>query len=87
MPAANEPLIAVDHRSSSAASASSTLDKPPGMAETIDWVSALSALGAAELVRDDVVRTLERDRQDRPTTATRSPPRSTSLGYAGSARP
>ena len=28
------------------------------MAETIDWVSALSALGATELVRDDVVRTL-----------------------------
>nr|WP_239513672.1 MoxR family ATPase [Streptosporangium sp. 'caverna'] len=34
------------------------LDKAPGMAETIDWVSALSALGATELVREDVVRTL-----------------------------
>ena len=34
------------------------LDKAPGMAETIDWVSALSSLGATELVRDDVVRTL-----------------------------
>lgn len=34
------------------------LDKPPGMAETIDWVSALSALGATELVRQDAVRTL-----------------------------
>ena len=28
------------------------------MAETIDWVSALSALGASELVRADVIRTL-----------------------------
>ena len=34
------------------------LDKIPGMAETIDWVSALTALGVSELVRDDVVRTL-----------------------------
>ena len=28
------------------------------MAETINWVAALAALGAGELVRDDVVRTL-----------------------------
>jgi MoxR-like ATPase len=34
------------------------LDKAPGMAEAIDWVSALSALGATELVDADVVRTL-----------------------------
>ena len=34
------------------------LDKAPGLAETIDWVSALSALGASELVRADVIRTL-----------------------------
>jgi MoxR-like ATPase len=34
------------------------LDKAPGMAESIDWVSALSALGATDLVRDDVARTL-----------------------------
>ena len=34
------------------------LDKAPGMAETIDWVSALSSLGATQLVRADVVRTL-----------------------------
>jgi MoxR-like ATPase len=26
------------------------LDKPPGVAETIDWVSALVALGVAELM-------------------------------------
>ncbi len=57
VPAANEPLIA-----------STTdfvgrvrgldLDKAPGMAETIDWVSALSVLGTSELMRDDIVRTL-----------------------------
>ena len=57
VPAAAEPLIA-----------SATefvgrvreldLDKAPGMAETIDWVSALAALGAADLARPDVVRTL-----------------------------
>jgi MoxR-like ATPase len=34
------------------------LDKAPGLAETINWVAALSALGVGELVRDDVVRTL-----------------------------
>ena len=34
------------------------LDKAPGMAETIDWVSALSALGAADLARPVVLRTL-----------------------------
>lgn len=34
------------------------LDKAPGMAETIDWVSALSVLGVSELTRDDLVRTL-----------------------------
>jgi MoxR-like ATPase len=34
------------------------LDKAPGMAETINWVAALSALHAADLVRHDVVRTL-----------------------------
>jgi MoxR-like ATPase len=34
------------------------LDKPPGMAEAIDWLSALSLLRAGDLVRDDVLRTL-----------------------------
>ena len=34
------------------------LDKAPGLAEAIDWVSALSALGATELVRPDIIRTL-----------------------------
>ena len=34
------------------------LDKPPGLAETIDWVAALSALGVTSLGRDDALRTL-----------------------------
>ncbi len=34
------------------------LDKAPGLAEAIDWVSALAALGVHELVRHDLVRTL-----------------------------
>ena len=34
------------------------LDKSPGMAETIDWVAALSALGAGDLARPEVLRTL-----------------------------
>ncbi|HEY3686559.1 MAG TPA: MoxR family ATPase [Streptosporangiaceae bacterium] len=34
------------------------LDKPPGMAETIDWVAALSVLGAADLAAPNVLQTL-----------------------------
>lgn len=34
------------------------LDKPPGLAETIDWVAALSALGVTSLGRDEALRTL-----------------------------
>ncbi|MET7863645.1 AAA family ATPase [Micromonospora taraxaci] len=34
------------------------LEKPPGMAEAIDWVAALSVLGIADLVTDDVARTI-----------------------------
>ncbi len=34
------------------------LDKPPGLAEAIDWVSALAALGATELAAPQAVRTL-----------------------------
>jgi MoxR-like ATPase len=57
VPAASEPLIA-----------SATdfvgrvrgldLDKAPGMAETIDWVSALAVLGVSELGRPDIIQTL-----------------------------
>lgn len=34
------------------------LEKPPGLAEAIDWLQALSLLGVSELTRDDVRRTL-----------------------------
>ncbi|MBB2944468.1 MoxR-like ATPase [Actinoplanes lutulentus] len=34
------------------------LDKAPGLAETIDWVSALAALGVTELADADVLRTI-----------------------------
>lgn len=34
------------------------LDKAPGMAEAIDWLSALSALGVGELTGVDITRTL-----------------------------
>ena len=34
------------------------LDKAPGLAETIDWVSALSALGATDLAGGDVLSTI-----------------------------
>lgn len=34
------------------------LDKSPGLAETIDWVSALAALGAISLSRSDALSTL-----------------------------
>ncbi len=37
---------------------SQEVDKPPGIAEAINWVAALSALGATELVREVVVPTL-----------------------------
>ncbi len=57
VPAANEGLI------SSAAQfvghvRDLELDKPPGLAEAINWVAALSALGATELMRDSVEATL-----------------------------
>ncbi|GAA0486681.1 oxidoreductase [Paractinoplanes deccanensis] len=34
------------------------LDKAPGLAEAIDWVSALAALGVTDLAEDDVPRTI-----------------------------
>ncbi|MCG5441539.1 MoxR family ATPase [Micromonospora sp. NIE79] len=34
------------------------LEKAPGMAETIDWVGALSVLGVADLAADGVVQTI-----------------------------
>ncbi|MGZ5388746.1 MAG: AAA family ATPase [Aeromicrobium sp.] len=57
VPAANERLI------DSAATFTGRvrgldLDKSPGMAEAIDWVSALTVLGASELTADNIVATL-----------------------------
>src|SRR5680860_406250 len=57
VPAANDPLI------SSASDfigrvRTLDLDKAPGMAETIDWVSALTALGVTDLIHPEVIRTL-----------------------------
>ena len=57
VPAASEPLIRSATEFIGQVRALE-LDKAPGMAETIDWVSALSALGAASLVREDAVRTV-----------------------------
>ncbi len=34
------------------------VDKPPGIAEAINWVAALSVLGVTELVREDVATSL-----------------------------
>ena len=57
MPSAREPLVA-----STAAFVGRVraldLDKAPGLAEAIDWLTALTVLGVADLTRDDVVRTL-----------------------------
>jgi len=57
VPSANEPLISSTTRFIGGVR-ELELDKPPGLAEAIDWLSALSLLGAGELVRDDVLRTL-----------------------------
>ncbi len=57
VPGANEPLIASTTQFIGQVR-QFDLDKAPGMAETIDWVSALSALGATHLVRSDIVTTL-----------------------------
>jgi MoxR-like ATPase len=56
VPAANDPLItsATDFIGRVRAL---DLDKAPGMAETIDWVSALTVLGVADLCGAEVVRT------------------------------
>ena len=34
------------------------LDKPPGLAEAVNWVAALTVLGVGELVREDVTASL-----------------------------
>ncbi|UIX34858.1 AAA family ATPase [Streptomyces sp. GQFP] len=57
VPAANEPLIASATEFIGRVRALD-LDKAPGMAEAIDWVSALAALRVARLARGDIVATL-----------------------------
>jgi len=57
VPAATEPLIAATTDFVGRVR-ELDLDKAPGMAETIDWVSALAVLGVSELSRHDVVQTL-----------------------------
>ncbi|MEU3978849.1 MoxR family ATPase [Streptomyces sp. NPDC026672] len=57
VPAANEPLIESATRFIGRVRALD-LDKAPGMAEAIDWVSALAALRVSRLARRDVVSTL-----------------------------
>ena len=57
MPGASEALIA-DTTAFVGQVRGLDLDKSPGMAETIDWVSALVALGVHDLMRADVIRTL-----------------------------
>ncbi|OIK23743.1 AAA family ATPase [Streptomyces malaysiense] len=57
VPAANEPLIASATAFIGKVRALD-LDKAPGMAEAIDWVSALAALRVSRLARRDVISTL-----------------------------
>ena len=57
VPAATEPLIAATTDFVGRVR-ELDLDKAPGMAETIDWVSALAVLGVSALSRHDVVQTL-----------------------------
>jgi MoxR-like ATPase len=84
VPAAGEPLIASSTEFIGRAR-QLDLDKAPGMAETIDWVSALSAVGVTELVRADIVRTLStiaKTPDDRTTIAQSLD----ELGYPDAAR-
>jgi MoxR-like ATPase len=85
VPAANDPLISSTTQFIGRVRGLE-LDKPPGLAEAIDWLAALSLLGAGELVRDDVLRTLSTiaktpDDRDTITAALED------LGLAESARP
>jgi MoxR-like ATPase len=57
VPSAGEPLIASTTQFIGRVR-QLDLDKAPGLAETIDWLSALSVLGVSELIRTDILRTL-----------------------------
>jgi MoxR-like ATPase len=57
VPGAAAPLI--EHATQFVGNARALdLDKPPGVAETIDWVAALVSLGVADLVSDDAIVSL-----------------------------
>jgi MoxR-like ATPase len=57
VPGATAPLI--EHATQFVGSARDLdLDKPPGVAETIDWVAALVSLGVADLVDDSALPSL-----------------------------
>src|SRR5246500_2607186 len=57
VPGATTPLI--EHATQFVSSARDLdLDKPPGVAETIDWVAALVSLGVADLVDDSALASL-----------------------------
>jgi MoxR-like ATPase len=57
VPGATAPLI--EHATRFVSSARDLdLDKPPGVAETIDWVAALVSLGVADLVDDSALASL-----------------------------
>jgi MoxR-like ATPase len=57
VPGATAPLI--EHATQFVGSARDLdLDKPPGVAETIDWVAALVSLGVADLIDAEVERAL-----------------------------
>ena len=65
MPSASEPLVTAAATGSSDGSASLDLDKAPGLAEAIDWVSALCALGLTAVTGSAVAPTLVALDEDR----------------------
>ncbi|QOC91564.1 AAA family ATPase [Micromonospora craniellae] len=88
VPTATEPLIRTATEFVGAVRGLE-LDKAPGMAEAIDWVAALSVLGAADLAGDDVlgtIGTIAKTPDDRVTVAAAlgTPPAGSVLGtYQG----
>ncbi len=57
VPGGSEPIVTASAAFVTRARALD-LDKPPGLAEAIDWVSALHALGISELDRDAMAATI-----------------------------
>ncbi|MGI5460718.1 AAA family ATPase [Streptomyces sp. CA-249302] len=84
VPAANEPLIASATQFIGRVR-ELDLDKAPGMAEAIDWVSALAALRVARLARADVIGTLSAVAKS-PDDRTTITDALEELGFPGQAR-